>query len=104
VCLGIPGQVAELDGGHEDLARVTVNGVACTVNVGLLADEDLQVGDWVLIHVGFAMSRIDEGEARRALEGLQLMGRAYDEELEALAGSDIATGGLGDRWQPPADW
>jgi len=47
------------------------------------------VGDWILIHVGFAMSKIDEDEAARALEGLKLMGRDYDEELLALAESDI---------------
>ena len=46
----------------------------------------------MLIHVGFAMSKIDEAEAARALEGLQLMGQAYDDELIALATSDITTG------------
>ena len=69
--------------------RVDVNGVGRIINIGLLEDEELGPGDWVLIHVGFAMSKIDEDEAQRALEGLQLMGQAYDEELTALAGSDI---------------
>jgi hydrogenase expression/formation protein HypC len=89
MCLGIPGQVAELLETHEHLARVDVSGVGRIVNIGLLEDERLQPGDWVLIHVGFAMSRIDEDEARRALEGLQLMGQAYDDELEAWASSTI---------------
>ena len=90
MCLGIPGQLVEmLD--HEHLARIDVNGVGRIINIGLLEDEHLQPGDWVLIHVGFAMSKIDEVEAQRALEGLQLMGRAYDDELEALAGSEILT-------------
>ena len=63
MCLGIPGQVVELSGAHEHLARVDVNGVGRTINIGLLEDEDLRCGDWVLIHVGFAMSKIDEEEA-----------------------------------------
>jgi hydrogenase expression/formation protein HypC len=90
MCLGIPGRLVELMD-HEHLARVDVNGVGRVINIGLLEDEDLGPGDWVLIHVGFAMSKIDEEEAQRALEGLQLMGQAYDDELRALAGSDIAT-------------
>jgi hydrogenase expression/formation protein HypC len=90
MCLGIPGQLVELLD-HEHLARIDVNGVGRIINIGLLEDEHLQPGDWVLIHVGFAMSKIDEEEAQRALEGLQLMGRAYDDELEALAGSEVFT-------------
>jgi hydrogenase expression/formation protein HypC len=90
MCLGIPGQVVELLA-HEHLAKIDVNGVGRIINIGLLEDEHVQPGDWVLIHVGFAMSKIDAEEAQRALEGLQLMGRAYDDELEALAGSEILT-------------
>ena len=67
------------------------------MNIGLLEDEHLQPGDWVLIHVGFAMSKIDEDEARRALEGLQLLGRELDDELEALATSRITADELGGR-------
>ena len=89
MCLGIPGRLVELLDSHEHLARVDVNGVGRIINVGLLEDENVGPGDWVLIHVGFAMSKIDELEARRTLEDLQLMGRAYDEELTALASSDI---------------
>ena len=77
MCLGIPGQVTELLAEHEHLARVDVSGVGRIINIGLLEDEQLEEGDWVLIHVGFAMSKIDEEEAGLALEGLQLMGRAY---------------------------
>ena len=68
-----------------------MSGVGRVVNIGLLEDEDLAPGDWVLIHVGFAMSKIDEDEARRALEGLQLLGRELDDELQALAASRITT-------------
>ncbi len=69
---------------HEHLARVDVSGVGRIVNIGLLEDEELRPGDWVLIHVGFAMSKIDEAEAAIALASLQLMGQAYDDELEAF--------------------
>ena len=89
MCLGIPGQVIELLEVHEHLARIDVSGVGRVVNIGLLEDEHLAPGDWVLIHVGFAMSKIDEDEARRALEGLQLLGRELDDELQALATSRI---------------
>ena len=95
MCLGIPGQVIELLEVHEHLARIDVSGVGRVVNIGLLEDEHLAPGDWVLIHVGFAMSKIDEEEARRALEGLQLLGRELDDELQALATSRITTEGGG---------
>jgi len=90
MCLGIPGQVVEFLDEHEHLARADVAGVKRVINIGLLEDEALAPGDWVLIHVGFAMSKIDEAEAARALEGLQLMGRAYDDEVDALRDSAVA--------------
>lgn len=89
MCLGIPGQVLELLADHEDLARVDVSGVRRVINVGLLNDEHLQVGDWILIHVGFALSKIDEEEARAALQFLEDIGDAYAEELMALQSSQI---------------
>jgi hydrogenase expression/formation protein HypC len=91
MCLGIPGQLREISEVHEHLARVEVSGVIRIINIGLLEDDDLQPGDWVLIHVGFAMSKIDEEEAAVALASLQLMGQAYDDELEAFWSSKIAT-------------
>ena len=91
MCLGIPGQLQQFSDTHEHLARVDVSGVTRIVNIGLLEDEDLNLGDWVLIHVGFAMSKIDEAEAARALASLQLMGQAYDDELEAFWSSQIAS-------------
>jgi hydrogenase expression/formation protein HypC len=72
---------------HPDLARVDVSGVKRPINIGLLEDEDVQPGDWVLIHVGFAMSKIDEAEARSALEFLESIGDAYDEEIRLLQDS-----------------
>jgi hydrogenase expression/formation protein HypC len=91
MCLGIPGQLVEFMDEHEHLARVDVSGVTRVINIGLLEDEGLQRGDWVLIHVGFAMSKIDETEAQLALEGLQLMGQAYTDEIDALNASRITT-------------
>ena len=93
MCLGIPGQIVELLPEHEHLAKVDVSGVGRTINIGLLEDEQLVPGDWVLIHVGFAMSKIDEEEARLALASLQMMGEAYTDEVEALMSSRITTAG-----------
>ena len=89
MCLGIPGQLVELIETNEHLARVDVSGVTRIVNIGLLEDERLAAGDWVLIHVGFAMSKIDEQEANRALASLKLMGQAYGDELKAFWSSQM---------------
>ncbi len=76
MCLGIPGQVVERVAGFGDqLALVDVVGARRRVNVGLLEDDVLEPGDWVLIHVGFAVEKVDEAAARAALDGLELMGR-----------------------------
>ncbi len=91
MCLGIPGQLREVSELNEHLARVDVSGVTRIINIGLLEDEGLEPGDWVLIHVGFAMSKIDEEEAALALASLQLMGQAYDDELDALWSSNVAS-------------
>ena len=90
MCLGIPGEIVEILTDHEDLAMVSVEGVKRVVNIGLLEDEPLVPGDWILIHVGFALSKIDEREAKASLEWLTGVGDAYTDELEALAASDIA--------------
>jgi hydrogenase expression/formation protein HypC len=72
-----------------DLARVNVSGVRRAINIGLLEGEDVGPGDWILIHVGFALSKIDEAEAKAALEFLEGIGQAYDDELKALQESRI---------------
>jgi hydrogenase expression/formation protein HypC len=72
-----------------DLARVDVSGVRRVINVGLLSDEPPEPGDWVLIHVGFALSKIDEEEAASALAFLAGIGQAYEDEITALAESRI---------------
>jgi hydrogenase expression/formation protein HypC len=89
MCLGIPGEVVEFMPDQPDLARVNVSGVRRVINVGLLSDEALVPGDWVLIHVGFALSKIDEAEAASALAFLEDIGQAYEDELTALAESQI---------------
>ena len=87
MCLAIPGQVVDLVDEANGLAKVEVAGVQRNVNVGLL--NRVERGDWVLIHVGFALSKVDEGEARATLELLQQMGDAYEQELEDLKTSVI---------------
>jgi hydrogenase expression/formation protein HypC len=89
MCLGIPGEVIELLPDQPDLARVDVGGVRRVINVGLLADDAPLPGEWVLIHVGFALSKIDEDEAASALAFLEGIGQAYDDELAALTQSQI---------------
>jgi hydrogenase expression/formation protein HypC len=90
VCLGIPGELVERLPEHEDLAVVDVSGVRRRINVGLLADEALGPGDWVLVHVGFALSKISELEAQAVLDYLNGLGQPYEDELDALRTSDIA--------------
>ncbi len=91
MCLAIPGQVIEFVDVGNQIARVDVVGVRRTVNVGLLIGDDGGVGpgDWVLIHVGFAISKIDEEEARATRELLEAMGAEYEQELEELKASVI---------------
>jgi hydrogenase expression/formation protein HypC len=89
MCLGIPGEVVEVLTDRPDLAKVDVSGVRRAINIGLLEGEQIAPGDWVLIHVGFALSKIDEAEAQAAMEFLESIGQAYDDELKALAESRI---------------
>lgn len=89
MCLGIPGCVVEFVDETHHLAKVDVGGVRRTVNVGLVLPDGLEPGDWVLIHVGFALSKIDEEEARRTTQFLAELGAAYDDELQQLSRSDI---------------
>ncbi len=74
MCLAIPGQVIEMNAAQPQLAKVDVAGVRRNVNVGLLEESALEAGDWILIHVGFALSKIGEEEARDQLRMLRAMG------------------------------
>jgi hydrogenase expression/formation protein HypC len=86
MCLGIPGQLVEIVDEKEHRGIADVDGVRREINIGLVMGEagGIKVGDWVLIHVGFAMSRIDEEEAQKTLDFLKLMGSVYDDELDQL--------------------
>jgi hydrogenase expression/formation protein HypC len=91
MCLAIPGQVVEVVDDERRLAIVDVAGVRRTVNIGLLDinGDGVGPGDWVLIHVGFAISQVDEEEARATRELLERMGEDYERELEELKASVI---------------
>lgn len=90
MCLAIPGEVVEvLESSDGQLATVDVAGVKRRINIGLLADDPVTPGEWVLIHVGFAMSKVDEAEAAQALSLLEEMGKDFADELQAVADSRI---------------
>ena len=90
MCLGIPGRVVAIVDEARGLAKVEVGGVRREVSIGLLEGADRPgLGDYVLIHVGFALSRIDEAEAAETLRLLEGMGQAYRDELDQLKDSRI---------------
>ncbi len=89
MCLGVPGRIVEfLDPTHH-LAKAEISGVRRAINVGLLIPDGLEIGDWVLIHVGFGLSKIDEEEARRTTEFLEQLGSDYADELKLIEESRI---------------
>jgi hydrogenase expression/formation protein HypC len=85
MCLAIPGQIIEILTERDSLAVVDVVGVRRKIDVGLLADDPAKPGDWVLIHVGFAMSRISEEDAREQMRLLTIMGD-HAAALEEITG------------------
>ena len=93
MCLGIPGRIVEISDARKKLAMVEVGGVRRQVNLACIVDEEHPVegcvGDWVLVHVGFAMSRIDEEQAAQTLEILTELGEVQ-EELAAMRSSGRA--------------
>ena len=91
MCLAIPGQIVEIADEANRLARVDVAGVRRTINIGLLDDDGggVDQGDWVLIHVWFAISQVDEEEAIASPRQLERMGEYYEAELEELRASVI---------------
>ncbi len=90
MCLGIPGQLVEILDVNEHRAIADVDGVRREINIHLVEGEPggIKVGDWVLIHVGFAMSRIDEEEANRTLSFIKELGSVYDDELAQFSESE----------------
>lgn len=93
MCLGIPGQIVEIVDHENLLARVDVSGVRREINIACIVDDahppEACVGDWVLVHVGFAMSRIDEDEARKTLALLDQLGEV-EAELATMRASGTA--------------
>ncbi len=87
MCLGIPGLIVRIDDSSQKLATVDVSGVRRQINIACIIDDshcvDDCVGDWVLVHVGFAMSRIDALEAEKTLQILTELGEAQA-EIEAM--------------------
>lgn len=79
MCLAIPGKIVEIVNVENQIAKVDIGGVRRNVNVGML--DDVVVGDYVLIHVGFAMTKIDEKEAAETLRVLEEIGQ-FDDEFE----------------------
>ncbi len=89
MCLAIPGRIVEFSSEQPLLAKVDVAGVKRSINVGLLADERLEIGDWVLIHVGFAMSKVDEDQARGQLTMIAALGED-EQAMEEVRGYTFA--------------
>lgn len=93
MCLGIPGQIVEIDAEENKLAIVNVGGVRRQVNITCVVDDEHPpascIGDWVLVHVGFAMSRIDEEEAKRTIDLLSEMGEVQA-EIQAMRESNTS--------------
>jgi len=93
MCLGIPGRIVEICDAEKKLALVEVGGIKRQVNLACIVNEEHPVesclGDWVLVHVGFAMSRIDERQAAETLEILTQLGEVQ-EELAAMRASGKA--------------
>ena len=85
MCLAIPAQIVEVVDAEAGLANAEISGVRRTVSKALCPEAD--VGDWVLIHVGFALQAIDEDEARETLALLEKMGQAYEDELREIEAS-----------------
>ncbi|CAJ1506939.1 HypC/HybG/HupF family hydrogenase formation chaperone [[Mycobacterium] burgundiense] len=89
MCLGIPARIVEITDAANFMAKVDVNGVQRNISVRLLEKEMPEPDDWVLVHVGFAMAKIDETEALLTLAAVQKLGDAYDTEIEAFDSSSI---------------
>jgi hydrogenase expression/formation protein HypC len=86
MCLAIPGKIVEIVDAENDIAKVEVGGVRRNINIGMLDKEDALIGDYVLIHVGFAMSKIDEKEAEDTLRLLEELG-SYETEIDQFKSS-----------------
>lgn len=101
MCLGVPAEVVEIPDPAQPRARVAINGVERMIATDLLADDSLAVGEWVLVHVGFALSKIDATEAALTLDQIhKLGGTVFADEVEAFESSDIGGPGSGGAGTP----
>jgi hydrogenase expression/formation protein HypC len=89
MCLGIPGRIIEIVDDQFDIAKVEVSGVKRNISIALVRPEGIGSGDWVLVHVGFAMSKIDETEAQETLKALKLLGDPFSDELEMFRATQV---------------
>lgn len=83
MCLGVPGEIVQVLDDRPDIAEVDVSGVRRAINIGLLEGQVVEPGDWVLVHVGFALSRIDQAEAKAMLQLLEGIGQPDADEPQA---------------------
>lgn len=88
MCLGVPAEIVAFDEAESGLAKVSLSGVERMISTDLLMEEDVKVGDWVLVHVGFAMSKIDADEAATTLDQIKKLGQ-FEDELEQFKTSSI---------------
>ena len=89
MCLGIPGRVVEIVDDQFDIAKVEVSGVRRNISIALVRPDGIIPGDWVLVHIGFAMSKIDETEAQETLKALKLLGDPFSDEIEMFQTTQI---------------
>ena len=81
MCLGVPAEIVAFDEAESGRAKVSLSGVERMISTDLLMEEDVKIGDWVLVHVGFAMSKIDAAEAATTLDQIKKLGQ-FESELE----------------------
>lgn len=89
MCLGVPAQVVEIE--DPTRATVSIDGVSRKISTDLLVAEGLEVGEWVLVHVGFALSKIDEDEAKTTLQQIKQLGaNTFEDEKDSFSTSEIS--------------
>jgi hydrogenase expression/formation protein HypC len=89
MCLGIPGKIIAIVDEANRIAKVDVGGAKRNISIVLLEPGEVAVGDWVLIHVGLAISKLDEQEARETYRLLQELGQVYEDEIRQFNASRI---------------
>lgn len=91
MCLGVPAQIVDFTKAAQNIATVSISGVNREISVDLMLDEPLEVGDWVLVHVGFALAKIDADEAATTLDQIKrLGGNTFEDELDSFTTSSIS--------------